>query len=231
VSRLDGRVRRRALRYALRVAVRRRAHDDLVRLGSSYGGWWVPRSVLGSRAVAISVGVGEDTTFDEELLRHGCEVWAFDPTPRAAAHVDRACAAGLLGSRFHFFRVGVWHEDNCLRFYAPADPTHVSHSLVNIQRTSTWFEADVWSLTRAVAQTGRPTPDVLKMDIEGAEVAVVRHMLAGAVRPAALCLELDAPLPASRNLSLIRELRRANYRLAHLEGWNVLFLHKATYGP
>lgn len=204
--------------------VRKRA-DDLVRLGSGYGGWWVPTSVLAPGTTVVSAGIGEDTTFDEELLAHGCEIWAVDPTPRAERHVQSR--AGVLGGRFHFLPVGLWRSDETLRFYAPADPSHVSHSVLNVQQTDTWFEAECWSLAHLLREIGLDTPDVLKLDIEGAELEVLRDMIEGRMRPAVVGVELDAPLPEMRTLNLLRGLRRAGYRIAHAEGWNLLLLHDA----
>lgn len=207
----------------VRVLVRKRA-DDLVRLGSEYGGWWVPTSVLVPGTTVVSAGVGEDTTFDEELLARGCEIWAVDPTLRAEQHVQSR--AGVLGERFHFLPVGLWHRDETQRFYAPADVSHVSHSILNVQQTTTWFEAECWSLAHLLREIG-DTPDLLKLDIEGAELEVLREMIEGRTRPAVVCVELDAPLPEMRTLNLLRGLRRAGYRIAHAEGWNLLLLHDA----
>lgn len=213
--------------FVRRMMVDRHRDDDLQRLGSRYGGWWVPSFALTPKAIVVSAGVGEDTTFDEELLRRGCRVVAMDPTPRARQHVEAQRDGGFLGGAFEFLPVGLWEVDTCLKFYAPADPTHVSHSVVNIQGTSQWFEAEVWSLDRVIVASNLSHIDVLKMDIEGAEVAVLRHMLLSRTRPHALCVELDAPLPVSRTLGLLRQLRRAGYRLAAAEGWNLVFLHAA----
>jgi FkbM family methyltransferase len=230
VARLVSRIRRKLLQEVVRRALVRRGADDLVRLGSRYGGWWVPVDVLAPGTTVISAGVGEDTTFDEELIARGCEVWAVDPTPRAEQHVAARIRDGALIERFHFWPVGLWHRDETLRFYAPADPSHVSHSILNVQHTNAWFEAECWSVARLLEQAGIEVPDLVKLDIEGAEVEVLRTIIERPARPRALCVELDAPLPEWRTASLLRDLRRAGYRLAHAEGWNLLLLNDPARG-
>jgi FkbM family methyltransferase len=224
-SRLVSRIRRKLLQQVVTHALVRPGGDDLVRLGSHYGGWWVPADVPSEGTTVISAGVGEDTTFDEELLARGCEVWAVDPTPRAQEHVAERQRDGALTERFHFWPVGLWHRDETLRFYAPADPSHVSHSILNVQHTTTWFEAECWSWARLLEQAGIDSPDVVKLDIEGAEVEVLRALIERPARPRVVCVELDAPLPEWRTSRLLRDMRRAGYRLAHAEGWNLLLLN------
>lgn len=221
------RFRRTVLQIVIRLLVKK-SKGNLVRLGSDYGGWWVPAAILRPGTIVISAGVGEDTTFDEKLLAFGAEIWALDPTPRAEQHVQTRAA--VLGNSFHFLPVGLWCRDETLRFYAPTNPLHVSHSILNIQQTATWFEADCWSLDHLLRHSALTTIDVLKLDIEGAEIEVINAMLAGDLRPTVLCVELDAPLPEKRTLALLRNLHRSGYQLAHAEGWNLLFLRNVE-GP
>src|SRR6202008_4156450 len=57
-------------------------------LGTEYGSQTVCDSVLKPGAIVYSFGVGEDASFDLELIRQfDCEVYAFDPTPRSIAWV------------------------------------------------------------------------------------------------------------------------------------------------
>src|SRR3546814_13240808 len=79
--------------------------------------------------------------------------------------------------------VGLWSEDATLRFYAPRDPTHVSHSIVNLQETESYFEARCRSIASLMAELGHDRLDLLKVDVEGAEHEVIRSMLASGIRP------------------------------------------------
>jgi FkbM family methyltransferase len=194
----------------------------LERLGSEYGGWWVPVSLLGRESVVYSVGVGEDVTFDEELHRRcGCTIHAFDPTPRAQRYVERVRPVGIT---FHPY--GVWRSNGTTRFYAPQDPSHVSHSILNLQDTETFFEGEVRTLGTAMKELGHPRIDLLKMDIEGAEYAVLEDMLATGVRPRIVCVELEHPSPV-RNVRAVLAMRRVGYDVCRVDGRNVtLVLHQ-----
>ena len=108
--------------------------DNLEKIGSSYGGWVVPVDLLRKNSICYCVGVGEDITFDMALIKQfSCEVYAFDPTPRAINYVkDRVSNL----SNFNFYDIGLWSSQSKMKFYAPKDSSHVSHSITNIQNTN-----------------------------------------------------------------------------------------------
>lgn len=204
----------------LRRVLRVRAVDGLVRLGSAYGGWVVPEHALRAGAVCYSAGLGEDATFDLALAVRGCEVHVFDPTPRAIAYAATVFA-GVVGIEFH--AMGLWSGREVRRFYAPADPAHVSHSTVNLRNTSAFFEAPCESVSGIMKQLGHATIDLLKLDIEGAEYEVLQSMLAAGVRPAVVCAEFDQAVPLRRTVAQVRALQAAGYALTALDGWNYTF--------
>ena len=76
----------------------------------------------------------------------------------------------------------------------PRDPTHVSHSVVNLQGTEEYFEAPCRSLGSLMRELGHDRIDLLKVDIEGAEHRVVRSMLESGIHPIVVCLEIDQPV-------------------------------------
>lgn len=201
------------------------------RLGSSYGGYWVPTALLAEDWLCVSGGVGEDTTFDDELLaRAGCTIVAADPTDRAAAHV--AARPDDPQGTFAFVPVGLWSEDTIVEFYPPKDPAHVSYSAVNLQDTDEAVRFPALSLPSLLEEAGQdPSPerlDLLKLDIEGSEHRVVADALERGFRPTVICLEIDQPCPLRTALATVRTIQRAGYRLAKADGWTHTWVRRTA---
>jgi len=155
--------------------IRRIPSLKLEKIGSAYGGWITPTALLKEGAVCYCAGVGEDITFDLGLVSQlGCTVYAFDPTPRAVRYAQHH---GRNTPGFRFFPVGLWDRDEVLRFHAPSNPEHVSHSVLNLQRTDEFFEAECRSLPSLMRENGHQRIDLLKLDIEGAEFKVIDSII------------------------------------------------------
>jgi FkbM family methyltransferase len=209
-------------RYARRV--RRPPALGLEKLGTKYGGWVVPTALIRSDWIVWDAGVGEDASFAAELIaRFGCTVDAFDPTPRAIAFVKGTLAGE---PRFRFHPVGLWSEDTTLRFWAPRDPTHVSHSVVNLQGTSSYFEAPCRTVHSLLRDLHQDRIDLLKLDIEGAEHRVIRSALDRDVRPLVVCTEIDRPVGPIALWRTLRRIRSAGYRLVAVDDWNFTFVRR-----
>ena len=181
----------------------------LEKLGSpTYGGWIVPTDKLHPDAVCYLAGAGEDISFDVQLVkRFACQVFIFDPTPRAKKHFDEVIQSAVTGKRIQgttgeyydidadsistlkFESVGLWKQEETLRFYAPKDPSHVSHSISNLQHTGEYFLAPVNRLSKLMKANEHRQLDILKLDIEGAEFDVIDTILEDEVRIRILCVE------------------------------------------
>ena len=150
----------------------------LVRLGTSYGGWWVPKHVIEDskiRRVALSVGIGHDVSFDKEILKSGFCVIALDPLTECVTFARKELAGF---SDLYLENLGLATYSGQERFYAPKSALHDSWSSTNSQLTG--FEKsilfEVISLADLLAKyqsniLGSWT--MLKMDIEGAESEVI----------------------------------------------------------
>jgi FkbM family methyltransferase len=205
------------LRLGLRPRTRGRT---LVRLGTDYGGWWVPEEIVGPGTIAYCGGAGEDISFDLALFRRGCTVRVFDPTPRAIAHVQ---AKAPQSDRFAFVPVGWWSHDEEVKFYAPIDARHVSHSVVNLQGTQDHFIGRVRPVHALMAELGDARVDLIKMDIEGAEREVLPVLLRNGPLPKVLCVEFDQPCPVRAIAQMTRQLKRHGLVPLKIEGWNVTY--------
>jgi FkbM family methyltransferase len=219
---LGTRIRKGLVVAAFPAIFRADAHrDDLVRLGTDYGGWWVPESLLGPSSICYCGGVGTDISFDLGLIeRFGSRVWGIDPTPRSGEWI----AKQRLDPRFTFVPVGLSGAAGELRFYAPQDPDHVSHSSKNLQGTTTYFTARVQTLAGMMTELGHDHLDLVKLDIEGAEHDTIERMLADGIHPTVVCVEYDQPEPLSWARRTTAALRAAGYELVKLETLNLTFV-------
>ena len=175
--------RRQSHQRVARQNLLERQSRGLRRAGTAYGGWTYNASMLlGRRAVVYSVGIGEDTSWDEALLREhaGLRVWGFDPTPRAAAYVVRVAAA--LGPRFHFTQEGLATRAGNFTFTKPAGKG-ASMRMGRHAAMGGTLEARVDTLEAWMRQRGHAWIDVLKLDVEGAEYSVLEDLAQRDVLP------------------------------------------------
>jgi FkbM family methyltransferase len=196
-------------------------------LGSDWGGWTVVPSLLSKDSIVYSGGIGTDASFDTAIIdRFGCEVHGFDPTPRGLAHAEEIAKGE---PRFRFYPCGLWHEDTTVLFYAPANPGHDSYSIVNLQSTAEEraVEAPVRRLSSITRDLGHDHVDLLKIDIEGAEHAVLASMLDDAVDVRQICVEFDQPTPMARMIGTIQRLQTAGFTAVARRGWEWTFVRDA----
>lgn len=147
----------------------------MVRLGSAYGGGYAAISLLNASSVVYSVGVGEEISFDEELYRMvACRIIGIDPTPRSAAFVAQH---SRLPAGYQFVPTGLAPSTGQQRFYFPANPDHVSMSLVHNSNAG-FLDCNFLSLTDLMANLNHTYVDMVKIDIEGAEYDLLTDWLA-----------------------------------------------------
>ncbi|NJD31279.1 MAG: FkbM family methyltransferase [Gammaproteobacteria bacterium] len=242
----------RLMQALLAARYRESGKAALERFGTQYGGWLCVPRLLGPGRVALCAGAGEDVSFDVALdARFGMRVLCVDPTPRALAHVRgllEAAQAGrpctIVGSsetydlegfdagRFEMIGAALWREDGTLRLFAPKNPAHVSHSALNLQHTSDYIEVPAHRVSTLLAERGVAELALMKLDIEGAEYAVLDDLLSSGVRPAQLLVEFDelhsplSPLALFRVGQRVRELRAAGYALVATEHANFVFVRR-----
>jgi FkbM family methyltransferase len=214
-------IRSKGAIVCMRAYLRPHSTCTLLRLGSAYGGWWVPADALRPGRSAYCAGAGEDITFDLALLAAGMKVTVFDPTPRAVAHFNETAP---INDNLRFRSVGWWDITDDVKFFAPRDPLHVSHSIVNLQSTDEFFVAHVEPVHVLMNELGDESVDIIKMDIEGAEYRVIDSLLEHGPVPHVLCVEFDQPQPLLKTIRCIRKLGLHGFSLQRIDGWNYTFI-------
>lgn len=188
-------------------------------LGTQYGGWTIPKNYLNASSVCYLAGAGTDISFDIALVeKYGCKVHIFDPTPKALQHYLDLMTATKNGEKMainttenydfsqknlhlpQFHALGVWNVPDNIRFYVPKNKNHVSHSAVNLQKTSDFFEAEVETVQNIMKELHHTKIDLFKIDIEGAEYKVIDNILETNLNIGVLCVEFDeVNQPQDRN--------------------------------
>lgn len=198
--------------------------QELSYYGTEYGGWFVPAHFINPESICYLVGVGEDISFDLALIEHcKCDVYAFDPTPRAEKYIQHIENLPL---EYHFYTYGLWCKNERIRFYAPASDEHVSHSILNLQNTNKFFEAECKTLSSIMSELGHQNIDLLKIDIEGAEYDVLDQILQENLRVTVLCVEFHENRNALqiRKDSTITKILEAGYHLIKVKQHDYTFV-------
>lgn len=210
------RIARRELRIMAgreyRAKMECRIHKE--RFGSDYGSFDVATRHLNPDAVVYSFGVGEDVTFDLGLIdRFGLTVHAFDPTPRSIEWAKRQS----FPRAFVMHEYGIADMDGEVPFYLPLNPAHVSHTILNTKAASDrTVQVPVRRLSTILQEIGHDRIDLLKMDIEGAEYAVIEDISRSTIRPGQILVEFHHRFPGvgiEQTRKAVNTLRTMGYCL------------------
>jgi len=141
-------------------------------IGSGNDAWVICPEGLTSRNIVYSLGVGNEIVFDLALInRFGLEVFAFDPTPHSIAWVR----AQKLPKQFHFIEYGIANFDGTAKFDNIAG---VQWSMNTVSPGSDAHNCEVYRLQTMMKSLGHERIDLLKINIEGGEYAVIDDLVA-----------------------------------------------------
>lgn len=170
--------------FAVEATIRRRSLPDVLQLelgverfGHNSASYAVCPDLIDRDSVVYSLGVGNDISFDVQLIeRFGLEVHAFDPTEESARFVDTQ----RVPRGFHLHQVAVGPADGSVAFteLKPASDQYVAgtitHGAVTGDRQRTVRSS---RLSTIMAELGHEQLSLLKLDIEGGEFAVLAEVL------------------------------------------------------
>ncbi|SCA58342.1 hypothetical protein AB751O23_AA_00110 [Chlamydiales bacterium SCGC AB-751-O23] len=226
--------------------------------GTDYGGYAIPnvKGLFNEDSIVYSGGIGEDMSFDVAIAnKFGCRVHMFDPTPRSYTHfksVVKYLNASKKGavpteepvymrslanfmrqpSLFSFNRHGVSNiNKKDVKFYAPKRSSHVSHSVVNLQKTKEFFTADLKNIKEVMRKNGHDHIDLLKVDIEGLECELLCNILTEGIFPKVVSVDFDSARYADlkhKVLDLIHLMKEHGYLVLGRkpQSWDLTFVRR-----
>lgn len=206
---------------------------------------------LGPKSVVYSAGVGEDISFDLLLQdAYGCEIVLIDPTARAKIHHDEVqnfyesgepaftgdiqqdYLSTIYSAKPDFSKImyvpkGLWHLRDTLKFYKPVNSKYVSHTFIGKMYSDDYTMAEVDTVGNIMKDLGHTKIDLLKLDIEGAELTVLDNILREHIYPRYLCVEFDLLLKgqdsAHMTENILYMLEGKKYKLLENTQWNCTF--------
>lgn len=226
---------------------------NIIHLGSAYGSWsFVDETDLNGCTI-ISAGLGEDASFDIEFAsKYNAKVIIVDPTPRAISHFKKISESlgnpskqkyslggcqpigaynlsSVNENNFLLVTKALWNENTHLKFFEPTNPNHVSHSIVNYQNNysenTKSIEVEAVTLDSLLADLNLVASDIplMKFDIEGAEIEVIKRCIEVGIMPRQILVEFDElNVPSPKGFARVTEidklLRNNGYKLLKTDG-------------
>lgn len=146
--------------------------------GNEYGGFYVcpEMLLLNNRDIIVySCGVGEDVSFDTAIMNnYNCSVFAFDPTPKSIEWIKKQ----NLPENFIFIPIGISDKTEKQCLHLSNTPLDISASIYVHRYTDAdeYAVVQMKSLADIAGEYQHSYVDILKMDIEGSEFAVIRNL-------------------------------------------------------
>ena len=134
----------------------------------------------------------------------------------------------------------LWNENKVIDFFAPANCNHVSHSIINFQNNysdkTKSIKVEVVTLDSLIADLNINACDIplIKLDIEGAEIEVIKRCINVGITPRQILVEFDElSTPSSKGFARVTEvdelLRNSGYKLLKSDGGKDFLYYKRTF--
>lgn len=182
-----------------------------------YGNYSLVERLVPDEPVVFSLGVGEDVRFDLALIeRHNASIHFFDPTPRSARYVENH---GKLDSA-KFNQIAIADFDGVLDVYIDdlqdSFESTTSVSVMSRNSAASSLQVPCKTIRTTMREKSICHIDILKIDVEGAGVAILEGLLDAEVYPTQIAGEFERPPVASKLDSYFDKLRQIFERLRAL---------------
>lgn len=181
-------------------------------------GWMYIPELLGPHSIVYSLGVGDSIDLDMDLIHHhSLSVHAFDPTPYSGEWI-----ANLeLPSNFVFHPWAAAGKDGSLRLYRRRNRRGRTSKVMWTADSSAgddgdFVDAPAYTIRTMMDKLGHERIDLLKVDVEGAEYAILEGLGDVPQPPTQLLVEYHHRFPGigkERTAASIESLKKLGYRI------------------
>ena len=225
--------------------------NNLLRLGTKYGGWTFVNNFDLTNSTIISCGAGEDISFDIDFINYySAKVILVDPTPKAIIHYNEVIKksgqkkeideysygkvnsdsydlTNITKSNLLYINKGIDITSGEARFYFPKIITNTSNSLIKegMHDNENYILVNTITIRDLIVQYDIQNIAILKLDIEGKEIDVIKDLIIKKIFPKQILVDFDGLFSPSR--ASINDFKRThemllqkNYKLTHIEGQN-----------
>lgn len=206
---------------------------ELIRIGKhNDGGYAVPRSLIERADVLLSFGISDDWSFEEDFRKtnRNVVIEAYDRTTclsnyrhLAGRNIRRAilfgCLMSFVNARYHFIDFLKWRR-LCIqyrRFFSPHNKAYHFEKWVGTQADQNHVTL-AGTLARLIDKENKKSI-FLKMDIEGAEYAVIDQMLPFVDYIGCIVLEWH-DIDRHKSFEPLFSVLLESYSLVHVHGNN-----------
>jgi len=236
---------------------------EIVSLGSEYGNWIFIKLENLYNSTIISAGVGEDISFDIEFINlFKSKVVLVDPTPRAVDHLDEVIMSlgqsktddyiqgglqkitsynleQITKENLVFYENALWRKSGkILKFYFPENDKYVSNTLIKktfINTKPKYINVLSTDVKEIIEKEKIKELNLIKIDIEGAEINVISSMLRNKIYPVQILLEIDyikrdTIYSIIKTMMFIQKILNNGYKLIKINNYdNYLFVRKEVF--
>jgi len=144
-------------------------------IGTEYGGWMLNLNLVPVGSTIISAGVGEDISFDVELInQRQCKIIGIDPTLKSHLFIEKQTNL----NNFMLLKKALTSlDDDIVKLYKQKNPNYVSESTLSTHHSVLNFDS-YYAVTINLKKMfeGYENISVVKMDIEGSEYDVLQSL-------------------------------------------------------
>ena len=184
-------------------------------LGTEYGGWVIDLDSIKDGDTIICGGMGEDISFEEELLKHkDVKIIEIDPTEKSHRFLEnKFLEDSELSQKINLIKGAIESEtQEKVKIFKNKFPDYVSESVNNSHSYvyDDFYEVDVISIKKLKEDYN---PSFIKIDIEGSEYNVLEDCIG--IRQ--VCVEFHHHCLSDKNLEdttrLVNKFLENNYQI------------------